>query len=198
MKIFSYHYRAIHIVLIAIPVVVFFWLLAKDFAFSGRLVMVYDFSRDSPFVKRPWPPGRLHPIEYDKKTRDYFQRMFVEPVTFDVKLPRKFKSATVELVYKKDTEQQLRLGIRMHPKKWAWEIRDLEEREEDGWTVGRVVFENLSTVDFAGNKLHFLVNAPGLFETKREILLTEIRVVVEKEPVQFANFFQRLWHWVWR
>jgi len=88
--------------------------------------MSYDFSHDSPFVKRPWPPGRFHDIEYDKTTRDYFQRMFVEPATFAVKLPRKFKSATVEVLYKKDAAQPLRVGIRMHPEKWAWEIRELE------------------------------------------------------------------------
>lgn len=190
-------YRFIRLILIAIPVVSFFWLVAKDFSFSGRLIMAYDFSQDSPSVKRPWPPGRLYDIEYDKKTRDHFQRMFVEPLTFDVQLPRKFRKATVQVMYKKDPVQPFRIGIRMHPDKWAWEIRDLSAvGEENGWTVGEVRFDDLSRVDFSGRRLHFLLNAPGLFEGGREIALTEIRVIAEKDPITFSNFLPRLWHWI--
>lgn len=193
----QYWYRLIRLFLIIIPVVVFFWLVAKDFSFSGQLAMSYDFSHDSPFVKRPWPPGRFHDIEYDKATRDYFQRMFVEPATFAVKLPRKFMSATVEVLYKKDAAQPLRIGIRLHPEKWAWEIRDVDVvGEEHGWTRGRVRFPDIARAAFTDQKLQFLLNAPGLFENKREIALTEIRVVVEKEPIIVTNFLPRFWHWL--
>ncbi len=191
------NYRYFRYVIIAIPVVVFFWLFAKDFAFSGKLVMSYDFSHDSPFIKRLWPPGRLHDIEYDAATHDYFQGMFVEPVTFDVKLPRRFTSATVELVYKKSADQPLRLGVRLDPEKWSWAIRDVVPIGTKGeWTVGQVQFDDLATADFSGNKLHFLLNAPGLFEADREITLTDIRVTVQKEPLTVRNFFPRLWHWL--
>lgn len=191
-------YRSIRMILIAIPVVVLFWLITKDFAFSGKLSVAYDFSHDSPFVKRLWPPGRLRDITYDKKTHDYFQRMFVEPVTFDVRLPRKFQAATVDLVYKKDEAQPLRLGVRLDPEKWSWAIYDVKPISQEGeWMVGRVRFDDLTTADFSGQKLHFLVNAPGLFEAGREITLTEIRVTVEKEPITLNNFFPRFWHWLW-
>ncbi len=184
------NYRYLRLILIAIPVVLFFWLIAKDFAFSGRLDMSYDFSRDSPFVKRPWPPGRFHDIAYDKATGDAWTRMFVEPATFAVKLPRKFSSATVEVLYQKDATQPLRVGIRMHPEKWAWEIRDLEALgEENGWTRGRVRFDDIGRAPFIDQKLQFLLNAPGLFEDQREVALTAIRVIVEKEPTTLRNFF---------
>lgn len=190
-------HRFIRLLLIAIPVVIFFWLIAKDFAFSGRLDMTYNFSHDSPFVKRPWPPGRFHDIEYDKSTHDYFQRMFVEPATFAVQLPRKFKSATIELLYKKDEAQELRVGVRMDPKKWAWEIHTVEAvGEEDGWTRGRVRFDDLSRATFLDQKLQFLLNAPGLFENGREVTLTEIRVIAEKEPITIRNFLPRLWNYL--
>lgn len=189
--------KIIRLFFIAIPVIFFFWLIAKDFAFFGRLDMSYDFSHDSPFVKRPWPPGRFYDIEYDKATGDAWERMFVEPATFAVKLPRKFKSATVEVLYKKDATQPLRVGIRMHPEQWAWEIRDLEVAgEEHGWTRGRVRFDAIENAAFVDRKLQFLLNAPGLFENKREVTLTEIRVVVEKEPITIRNFFPRLWRYL--
>ncbi|MDO8581691.1 MAG: hypothetical protein Q7S16_02340 [bacterium] len=191
------HYRYFRFFLIAIPIVVFFWLVAKDFAFSGRLDMSYDFSHDSPFVKRPWPPVRFHDIEYDTATGDAFERMFVEPATFAVKLPRKFKRATVEVLYKKDAAQPLRVGVRMHPEKWAWDIHDLEVvGEENGWTRGRVRFENIGRAAFTDGKLQFLLNAPGLFENGQEVALTEIRVIAEKDPITLSNFFPRLWHWL--
>lgn len=190
-------YRFIRIVLIVIPIIVFLWLVGKDFVFSGQLALSYDFSHDSPFVKRLWPPGRLHDIEYDKATHDSFQRMFVEPATFAVRLPRKFTSATVEVLYKKSVDQPLRLGLRLDPKKWSWAIRDLDViGEEHGWTRGRVRFSDITRAAFTDQKLQFLLNAPGLFENKREITLTEIRVVVEKEPITLRNFFPRLWHYL--
>ncbi len=188
------YYKIVRLFLIVIPVVVFFWLVAQDVAFSGRLFMSYDFSHDSSFIKRPWPPGRFHDIEYDKTTRDYFQRMFVEPATFAVKLPRKFKSATVEVLYKKDASQSLRIGIRMDPKQWAWEIRDLEYvGEENGWMRGRIRFDDIRRAAFNDGRLQFILNAPGLFENKRKVALTEIRVVVEKDPITLHNFLPRLW-----
>lgn len=188
------NYQFLRLLLIAIPVAVFFWLLAQDLAISGKLVMTYDFSHDSPFVKRLWPPGRLRTISYDTKIDDAFQSMFADPVTFDVKLPRAFERATVDLLYKKDPEQTLSIGMRTDPKAWAWDIRPIMPVDSEGsWTVGRVQFNDLSAADFSNSRLHFLLNAPGLSEARREILLTEIRVIVEKEPLTFTRFFSRLW-----
>lgn len=168
------------------------WLIAKDLGISGRLDVVYDFSHDSPFIKRLWPPGRVLPIEFQNGAA--VQRMIIDPVFVNVRLPRLYRDATVEVIFQKPEEQELKIGIRVRPDGWYWEIRPLqiEPAEKPGFFRGRVTFENLRKFDVTDDgEIYFLLNAPNLLESGRSILFTEFRVIAIKEPLRWWDTLPR-------
>ena len=138
-----------------------------------------------------WPPSRIESIRYDATTGDYTQAILIDPVTFRVQLPRAFDTMTLILRFAKSEEQQFRAGIRTKPEVWAWELRDMEAaREVDGWMEGGVRFDNLKRYAGQGRTVDFLLNAPNVSDGA-PIVLTEIRVIAEREPLTMRNVWRR-------
>ena len=189
-------HRIVRIVLIAIPVLVMCWLIAQHFAFSGVLNITNDFSRPSPFIKGLWPPGRVEPVMYDTMTNDYIQRMLIDPVTFRVQLPRAFDAMTLSLRYAKEDAQPFRVGIRTVPEQWSWELHNLTTmRDADGWNTGTVRFDHLKRYAGEGKVVDVLLNAPDLVN-HTPIVLTDIRVVAEREPMTWSNVWGRVFRFI--
>lgn len=187
-------YRFIRVILIAIPVVVFFWLLAKEFVLTGTMTVRYDFSRDTPFIKRLWPPGRVDPIERDA-TGDAFQRIRIDPVTFDVLLPRAFRDATVRVWYQKSESQPFFVGIQQTRAAWKPGIVPVRKVGTMGkWHIGEARFDVLSRFEFTGNKYQFVISAPTLNRQVEPLTVTAIELELTRESFTFGNFFPRLWH----
>ncbi len=185
----------IRTVFIMIPVVVFFWLLAKDFVVSGTLVAEMDFSRPSPFIRDLRLPIAVSPIAYDSIRGDYTQRITGNSVTFSVRLPRRFERARVELWYQKNPTQELRLGMQRRKATISAELHDLIEAGTDGvWTIGTTTFDHLEQFDFSNQWYQFLVRAPGLQQSPEGITVTLIRITFEREPWTRDNFFPRVWN----
>ncbi|MBI4262158.1 hypothetical protein HY624_01385 [Candidatus Uhrbacteria bacterium] len=185
----------IRIILIIIPVILFFWLLAKDFVVTGRLVVEYDFSNDSPFIRHLRSPDNVGRIQLNKVNRDSTQSMKRDPVTFDVQLPRRFVRTIVELRYTKNPEQEFRLGLQRRKGTVSPELHDLALVGTDGpWTIGTATFDHLERFDFSKDRYQFFLSAPGLTRSKDPILLTSIRIIFEREPWTMNNFFPRVWN----
>lgn len=186
-------------IMIAIPIIVFVWLFAKDFVLSGRLDVVYDFSKQSPFITGLWPPQRLDSIADDPRWGKV-QTMMVEPVTFRVMLPRKFRDLTVEVVYRKDAAQRFRIGARAHPDRWAWTMRQVEvvRDEGDGWIRGAAHFIELPQYAGGGRTPEFILDAPDMHANNRTMTFAEIRVIADRDPVTVANVWSRIARYVGR
>ncbi len=186
-------------IMIAIPIIVFGWLFAKDFVLSGRLEVAYDFSEQSPFITGLWPPQRLEAIADDARWGKV-QTMMVEPVTFRVTLPRKFQDLTLEVVYRKDAAQRFRIGARAHPTQWAWTMKQLEMTTDlgDGWTRGSVRFDNLPQYTGAGRTPEFILDAPDMYTNNQTMTFAEIRVLADRDPVTIGNIWGRVARYVAR
>lgn len=189
-------HRIVRILLITVPLIVLVMLAWQHFAFSGTLQIVNDFSRPSPFIKGLWPPGRVEEIRYDAASYDYVQAILVDPVTFRVQLPRVFDAMTVTVRYAKSDDQPFRLGIRTKPEVWAWELRDFSPmRDDSGWLNGSVRFDDLKKYAGEGRVVDILLNAPNL-QNGTPIVLTEIRVVAERESLTLSNVWRRSWRFI--
>lgn len=187
------HYRWIRTFLITIPIIVFLWLLAQEFVVTGRMNIRYNFSYDTPFIKRLWPPGRIDPIERDA-TGDAFQRIRIDPVTFDVRLPRAFRSAVVRLMYQKQDDQPFFIGIQKTRGVWAPVLRAVRPvGTTRDWQIGEARFADLTPFDFTDNKYQFVLSVPGLHESGHSMTITAIEFALERESFTLGNFFPRLW-----
>lgn len=122
----------IKIIILLIPVLVFVWIFNKQYAPLGKLEVVYDFSKESPFISDLYPELRTDGIE--KEDGDYLNTIHEDTVYFDLILPRLYKKARVKVVFK-GTSPIFDIGGEKEKDVWAFEMRPLENKIIDqlGW-----------------------------------------------------------------
>jgi hypothetical protein len=99
------------VIAILFYIILFISLIYRNFVFEGHLVVEYDFENESPFISLLKPRGRVDQTIYTDENNDYYQKILIDPVYFDVKLPRQFDTAKVSIQYKNPYEPILELGI---------------------------------------------------------------------------------------
>jgi hypothetical protein len=178
-------YRYIRIILIFIPIFFLGVLVYKDFVPSGRLLIDYDFCGLTPFVSEFSPHGRVLDIEKIKTADEKYcqQKMVIDPVYFDVRLPQRFDVARLTVWYQKTPAAKLQFGPAVDLSAWQWQLKDLDYvRNEDEWQIGTAEYDlSLSKMD--NNRLRFLVSSPGLSAANSEIIFKKIEIEFIKEPV---------------
>lgn len=168
------YYRYIKIILILIPIMILGVLAYKDICPSGILKVDYDFCREDPFISKFSPMGRV--LEIKKNKGECQQEMIIDPVYFDVRLPHGFKRAKIILWYKKNSETPLKIGPRLHPDKWQWDLKDIRYIRQDGdWKVG-IAEIDLSRVKMDRNRVRFLISSPGLDKTGEKIIFDRLEI----------------------
>lgn len=184
-------HKIIRVILIAIPVVFLGWLLSKDLVVSGKLEATYDFKSASPFIMPLAPKARVSEIKTENGV--YYQSMFDDPIYFDVRLPRPFQKITLWIKYRPDAGQAVRLAVFSDKDQWKFEVKDFSEVQDlpDGWKLGRAEFD-LSGKKFAWQKYQMMISLPGIRGSGREVDVSEIRVLAEREALTLSNFWSRL------
>ncbi len=190
------HYKYLRIILISTPVIFLAVLLYKDFNPAGHLKVDYDFCDETPFVSKFSPHGRVLDIEKIKTLdKKYCQeKMVIDPVYFDVRLPQKFNEARLKLWYRKSNNVSvLRIGPAMDLLAWQWQLKDINYiRTEDSWQVGQAIY-NLSSAQMDNNRLRFLVSSPSLSESGEEIIFKKLEIEFIKAPVaNWKDIIERL------
>jgi hypothetical protein len=188
-------YRYIRIILILIPIFFLGVLVYKDFVPSGHLVVGYDFCGLTPFVSDFSPHGRVLDIERVKTENETYcqQKMVIDPVYFDVRLPQRFNTARLTVWYQKTPTAKLQFGPAVDLSAWQWQLKDINYvRSENDWQVGVIEYDlSLSKMD--NNRLRFLVSSPGLSANSGEIIFKKIEIEFIKEPVNsWVSFVGRL------
>ncbi len=172
-------HKIIRIILIAIPILVFVWLLDKNFVFSGHLESVYNFEKNNPIISILKPAGRALGVERDE-SGDYSQAIIIDPVYFDLYLPTKFKKAKLIFTYKAPEKQKIKVGPQILGEGWNYYLLDLNCKERiSGWCISALQFD-LTRAFVKNRKLNFMISAPGLDKSGKEIVITEIRAVLGK------------------
>ncbi|MDA2921935.1 hypothetical protein MYX07_01575 [Patescibacteria group bacterium AH-259-L07] len=129
------HILSIYRILLVVIFLAFFtWLVYQNTVVGGRLFVVKDFCNKSDFISNLYPENRVGGVE--KELGDCFQRIFVEPAYFKVKVPRTFSKAGVTVVYKNPDQLVFQLGLmkkRINPLDWNFTLR----------LIGNKIFDNL-------------------------------------------------------
>lgn len=127
MKIAITIYRAL---LIIIFLALFGWLAYQNAVVDGKFHIEKDFCIDSRFISYLYPDNRMGVIEKDISEK-CFQRIFVEPAYFKVKIPRTFVRVSVKIVYSNPDQDIIQLGImkkKIDPMDWRFTLKLVENK----------------------------------------------------------------------
>lgn len=101
--------RALQVLIVFVPVIIFGWLLWLDLVPTGQLEARFDLQHLSPFINRILPDARaLPPTELE--SGQWAQQIIDEPVYFTVEPPRHFDFLELELVWQNDGVPIVELG----------------------------------------------------------------------------------------
>lgn len=96
------------------PIVLFLFLSSRYVVFSGTLSFAYNLKDETPYV-RILPESRFSEPVKDEK--NWYRTVLADPVYFDIRVPRKFETGEVVMVYsvpedieKADTQEAVEFG----------------------------------------------------------------------------------------
>lgn len=207
-------YLLLRLIIIFIPLITLGYFTWRYIDPDGILEVNYDFCRkETAFFSGLSPQGRVLDIEELESYKPSsavkcFQRMVIDPVYFDVRLPQTYRWAEIGYVYKKSEGQPLSIGVRTSQVGWAWqfgnktksslvsysrESETVSEMEEGtaNWREEAVEID-LAKAVYVRKRLRFIISAPGLDQSGQEIVLANIKIKFVKEPVSRENFIPRL------
>ncbi len=135
-----------------------------------EFVIDYDFCKASTRrITGLTPYGRVKPIDKQK----CIQRMIIDPVYFDVNIPRRYKRAEVYIDYSSDVD--FRLGVKKNFQKWEWNFSEPIITSFGNYNRALFVFA-LDEIDF-NKKLGFMISAPSLQDDERFIDFYNLKVI---------------------
>ena len=163
-------------VLIFLCLAVIIWLFYKDFVPSGILEINNDFKKRSVLISEFYPENRLREIE--QKDDTYFQAMRIDPIYFDLTVPRFFDTAEVTINYQNPSRNLFQIGLKNVNSEWDFLFKILEDREKGiaplekgGWKIGQTGFE-LQPWFMQGRQLYFILSSPLLYDNQAEIKIS--------------------------
>lgn len=164
-------------------VIYFFYFSFRDLNPSGTREVKYDFCQLSPYISELSPMGRVLAIE---RTEGYcFQRMVIDPVYVDVRLPQRYDAVIVRAEFNKPPAQPLSLGVRTSLYEWQWKMEVFAAEAREGWQTQEVRFDIIA-MPLENRRIRFIISSPGLVETGREIEFRGLTFIFEKPPLNMA------------
>ncbi len=165
----------------------FVWIVDQNIAFGGYKAINYVFGDPGPVVSELQPVSRVGGKELGSNGAS-FQKMFEDPVYFDVITPVTYQRTKVSLVFANHSTFPLRLGVKGENSADFLlydTIRDIQMGE---WETGHVDID-LSSAGWEKGKYRFVISVPGLVRgnTEQYIALSSVNVQLYKEPVTSAN-----------
>jgi len=166
------------------------WLIFKNLAITGELIVEKDFCSSARLISNFYPENRVGPIEKIGDA-ECFQRIFVEPVYFKLKVPRTFDRVKVEIVYQNPDHTILQLALmqkRINPLDWNFQLKPLENPISKQWRTGAVEFAAGSNY-MNNHALEFMLSAPGLTNDRHEVKVKKIKIWLYRPAVRWENIF---------
>lgn len=181
-------------ILIFVALGIIFWLFYRDFAPNGKLEAVNNFKNKSPLLSGLYPAERMRGIENNGL---YSQTIMVEPVYFDLTIPRFFKTAKIAVRYQNPSQNLFQIGVKNAESDWDFLFQTLEDKEKgiapkefNGFKIAEAKFE-LHPWFIKNRKINFMLSSPLLYYKGEEIKIYEIKIILEREPWTISNFLPR-------
>lgn len=176
--------RFVQIMIIFIPVAIFFWLLYLDIVPSGEQRVVYSVGSTSPYIQAIRPSDRVLPLQEGTDGREYVT-IIDDPAYFSVQVPDAgFESVEMEVVFDPESQGILELGALVDVFSQSFDLRPLHNEMLDVLEWPSVTENNVTlfqrTSDFTSIE-DFWASAP----IRSEIATYHYDV---NEPYRIANY----------
>ena len=185
------------------------YLTWANFVPSGLLKIEKKINKPSPYFSDFYPSVRMKKIEQDENGI-FFQRMVIDPVYFDLLMPRQFEKAKVKIKYQNPNQPLFQIGLKRIDQPWTFDFRKLLSpltntplppleggigikglsSKEGDWTISENEF-TLYPFLIDNRTLHFVLSSPDLDINLNEIKISDIEVTLEREPWTLENFWGR-------
>jgi len=111
------------------------WIFFQNLVPTGVLVLKYKKNSPSSQISSLHPEKRVIDIKEDVDS----QRIFSDPVYFDVKIPREFDTVTVDMAWQNLSQPILELGARKFRNSWGFVLKPLQNKIIDSlnWQCDR-------------------------------------------------------------
>jgi hypothetical protein len=160
----------------------FVFLLAQDLVWSGKLAVVTDFKKFTPYFSILKPQGLID-ISGTPKAQG-------NPIYFDLSLPRDFKKATLEIEYKDDYNYKIKIGPNIGT---DWELKPLTSSlpaTENGYKISSAEYD-MAGKNINKGKLRFMISIPGLTANK-PIFIKQVKITLERDPLWQEGLYNNL------
>lgn len=188
--------KIFRIILICLASGIIFWLFYKDFVPNGQLVVENNFKKRAALISGLYPFERLRGIE--KEADVYYETIYIDPVYFDLTIPRFFKTAKVIIKYQNPSHNLFQLGLKDVNSDWNFLFKTIEDKDKGiepqtvgGWQEAAIDL-SLEPWFIKDHKLYFILSSPLLYNQQKEIKISQIKIILEREPWTFKNFSSRL------
>ncbi|MBU1178598.1 hypothetical protein KJ903_05315 [Patescibacteria group bacterium] len=193
----------IKIIVIIPPLCLLGWVLNKQFAPGGTLILQQNFRSDSPFISDLYPSERTERVQ--KEGGNYVKTIIGDTVYFDLTLPRLYKKAEVSIAYKNESQPLVNLGVQNTKQEQSYLDQGLENKfidqltwsslSDDSTTLWQKKDEYQTISDFTSNpptdQKIATYNFNDFDETKRDIQIENYRPqttdLVLNTPLQGAH-----------
>lgn len=150
-------------------------LIIRDIGPSRRVVLDARFDRATPRVSVFGPPVRV------ELARDH-ARIIGEPVYVNVRLPRWYRSAVVNIAYENPSRLPVRIGVRTDAMAWTYDLREAPPPDDGGMVAAREVFALERAWQVERNVYQFIIAAPGA-SADRALTIRSFRVTAQRDPI---------------
>lgn len=162
---------------------------------AGQLTLDYEVGGDrSRSISLLEPKYRVStPVEANGQVG---QILISNPVYFNVHTVLPFEKAKIEVVYQNPKEYQFKVGGLVNEELWQFDFKKIvPEQIGSGWLVGQAEFD-LSGYYRNHNQYRFILSVPyvELDQASDGLMISEIRVQLEKEPLTFKTFLTKIFN----
>jgi hypothetical protein len=218
------------IFLILVHLSYFAW---QNFVPSGILKVEKKIEKQSPYFSDFYPSIRMKEVEQEEvdiffstsrppdRKKIFFRRMTIDPVYFDLLMPRQFEKAKVKIKYQNLNQPLFQIGLKRIDQPWTFDFKELPSpflipsyqrgsggcysplvkgdkggclrglsRKEENWTTSEAEFI-LYPFLIDDRTLHFVLSSPDLDINLNEIKISDIEIILEREPWTWQNFWGR-------
>lgn len=174
----------------AIFLILLSWLFFQNLVVRGELTAVRDFCFPTRLISGLYPEDRVGSLE--RKGENCWQRIFVEPVYFELRVPRTFSEIELEIVYQNPQHSILQLGLmkkKDNPLDWDFQLKEVSQEPSQEWQRAKVRFQGGE--EYLNNHaLEFMISAPGLTKARHEIKIKKITVHLFRSSFNWQDFWQ--------
>ncbi len=178
--------------LLFLGVVTFFaWIFNENLPIAGIKKIQYTFGTPNGSITQLRPMARLG--EHGNEDGISYQKIIEDPVYFDMRTPVTYDTMIGEIVYKKHTLKEFRIGIKQFPTQTNFfTVPFTSVSTQGGWIKGRAEI-SLKEIQRLPGKYSLSLSIPGLAyrpNSDEYVLVSNAQITLQRKPLTGEKIWQ--------